>query len=776
MSEKEDKEFFKVFNDEMKKWIIPRRSKREKLPNNWNNDEGNYFPMVDNRLVGLALSGGGIRSATFALGALQRMARAGILKFVDVLSTASGGGYLGASWSSLTADPDIEREETNSPDEEPYFGSSETNFPFRFIDNHKDENRQLFDRESDAVRHLRAHGHWLAPHLGLFDVWTWVALFRYLFSTAINFILIPIPLVLGLMMLTLIIPSGLWNRGEPLSSWMWIGPAVLFSIFLFFVVWQITRQSERTTDKVNKTTSAGAETKHSLYWLQKSALVLGIVWLLVDLVVLGIAGAYLLQDFMQKWIITVGGSGAALVITGKIIYQFFTKEVQGGVTTNVMDGIGKKVLSALLGLVGYIALAILFLASYYAIDSYFFPKRIYQVILPDNVPAYIILTALAFVVAIGMLFMPVRWFLNTFSLQALYRRGMRKAYILRRARPNEQKVRPEKEVVSRNEPFMLTDLKKGENPPDMPYHLIGTAVNTSGDHDLERLGRRSDGFVFTHFHSGSRITGYGPTGTSEAFKHISLSEAMAISGAAFSPNMGRITTTSNSILLALLNARVGSWIQHPKYARKRPWYWPPLAWYWVKELFGIASAEDKYIYLSDGGHFDNSAIYELLKRRCKYIIAIDAGSEFDNLATVSRLARIDLGVQIDVNLEKFRPDPDTGLSRQAYVVAKLKYPPLPGDRKTEGVLVWLSTTMTHQQKPDVIKYKETNDDFPFTSTGDQLFDQHQFEAYRQLGYSAARTLLKNADLEKESVGVKKEKLTRRKLEKALNRLHKIAEL
>ncbi len=740
MSREEDNEFRRVFHDEMKKWIAPRR-KREKPPEEPRIDRDKYLPKVNNRLVGLALSGGGIRSATYALGVLQRMARAGVLKFVDVLSTASGGGYLGASWSSLTAD-------------EPDFGSTEASFPFKFIDNDEDPNGQLFDRESDAVRHLRAHGNWLLPHLGLFDVWTWVALFRYVFSTAINLLLIPIPWVLGLMMLTLMIPGELWNRREPLDSWilnyMWIGPAVLFFIFLLFVWWP------------HKPIDEGAETKHRLYRWQKIVLVMAVVWVLVDLFALGIAGAYRLQITAEAWVATVGGSGAALLTAGRIIYNFFMEGKQGGVAAETGGNV-KKVMSLLVGFLGYIALAILLLASYYAIDRYFLPDRSIQGFFPNNLSLYIILTAGAFVVAIGMLFMPVRQFLNFFSMQAIYRRGLRKAYILRSVPAEEGEVVTRKRVVPRHERFLLTDLKQGQDPPDMPYHLIVSAVNTSGDTELKHLGRRSDSLVFAHLHSGSRVTGYQPTGTSVAFKDISLSEAMAISGAAVSPNMGRTTTTSNAILMTLLNARIGTWIRNPNDCRRRPIPWPPLVWFWLKELFGTASAQDRFIYVTDGGHFDNSAIYELLKRRCKYILAVDAGSDINNLATVSRLARIDLGVQMDVDLEPFKPDPETGLSQRPYVVARLKYPPVPGDDQPEGVLVWLSTTMTRGQKPDIVRYRETDPDFPFHSTGDQFFDQSQFEAYRQLGYTAAGTIIADADLEKRE-------LTRRRLEDAFDKL------
>src|SRR6266404_3484820 len=63
-------------------------------------------PRVEHGTVGLALSGGGIRSATFSLGVLQALARLDVLRYVDYLSTVSGGGYIGACVTSLlSADP-----------------------------------------------------------------------------------------------------------------------------------------------------------------------------------------------------------------------------------------------------------------------------------------------------------------------------------------------------------------------------------------------------------------------------------------------------------------------------------------------------------------------------------------------------------------------------------------------------------------------------------------------------------------------------------------------
>ena len=618
------------------------------------------------------------------------------------------------------------------------YGSGINNFPFKFVGNAENPDRQIFDRESDAVRHLRAHGNWMAPQLGLFDVWTWVAFTRYVASTVINLALIPVPWVLGVMGLTMFVPNDWWDRQDPLGSpiafYMWVVPLLLLAIFSLFI-WA-------RTPKVNV---SGAEIKHPLYWLQKSSLVLAIGWILAALFILALDVAYAeLPDIVAE---ITGLSLVSLLGVAGAIYLFFRGEVSGGVADR-KGGALKKITGFLLGIAGYLALGGLLLVAYYALDSSFFSDLMERRPIPRGV---IFMTVGAFAVAAGMLFMPVRQFLNFFSLQALYRRGLRKAYILKAAREEERPGFGQDVVPRGQENLLLSELKKGDEPPDMPYHLIGTAINTSGDTDLQRLGRRSDGFVLAHLYSGSRVTGYWRTTTSGAFKALSLSEAMAISGAAQSPNMGRSTTTSMAILMALFNVRIGSWIRNPDEDKQRLRTWRPLVWFWLKELFGAASAEDRFVYLTDGGHFDNSGIYELLKRRCKYILAVDASADLGNLATVARLARIDLGVQIDINLEPLKYGSPTRLSEQAFVVGRVKYPPIQGDTETEGVLVWIPTVMTRGQKPDVVRYAEEDPVFPFHPTGDQFYDQVQFEAYRQLGHTAVGVAFPDKLVEEEPI-------------------------
>ena len=228
---------------------------------------------------------------------------------------------------------------------------------------------------------------------------------------------------------------------------------------------------------------------------------------------------------------TLAGAAAA-------IYKFFTSEVAGGVKPGVRVSRKKKTAGLLTGVLGYVALALLVIALYFALDARSFYEfgggdLFERSPTPDSIK---LITLSGAVAAAAMLLMPVRWFLNFFSIQVLYRRGLAKAFAIKSTPAG---VEPRGRRL-----FRLSQLRSPAFQPDVPYHLIVTALNTSGDHQLERLGRRSDAFVMAHLHSGSRLTGYEPTHESPAFRRVSLTEAMAISGAAQSPNMGRGTNTS----------------------------------------------------------------------------------------------------------------------------------------------------------------------------------------------------------------------------------------
>ena len=111
---------------------------------------------------------------------------------------------------------------------------------------------------------------------------------------------------------------------------------------------------------------------------------------------------------------------------------------------------------------------------------------------------------------------------------------------------------------------------------------------------------------------------------------LSLGTALAISGAAASPNMGYHSSSAVTFLLALFNIRLGWWLGNPGPAGMTTYHQAsptlsirPL----LAEAFGLTDACHPYVYLSDGGHFENLGLYEMVRRRCHCILVVDAGCD-----------------------------------------------------------------------------------------------------------------------------------------------------
>jgi hypothetical protein len=171
-------------------------------------------------------------------------------------------------------------------------------------------------------------------------------------------------------------------------------------------------------------------------------------------------------------------------------------------------------------------------------------------------------------------------------------------------------------------------------------------------------------------------------------------------------------------------------------------------------MFGAAGGNDEYVSISDGGHFDNSGIYELVRRRCRYIIFVDSAGEaspanvlFDTIGNAARLARVDFGVDIEIDLAPVTPDPRTGRTPASFVVGRVLYPrsnrpdvtPEQDDAERQGIFVLLRSTLTNDPPaPDLEAYRRINPAFPSDPTTRLFFDEAQFEAYRALGYYIAR--------------------------------------
>lgn len=376
----------------------------------------------------------------------------------------------------------------------------------------------------------------------------------------------------------------------------------------------------------------------------------------------------------------------------------------------------------------------------------------------------------------GLLLFLVSWLLtpNANSLHRLYRDRLSKAFLFNPARPVEHGLARAEASLDQGRDFKSLDRMKlsdlyGVADPQAdgqqggprllaPYHLINTALNIQGSDFANRRGRNADFFVFSPRNVGSEATGYAATlAVEKAEQSLDLATAMAISGAAASSNMGSNSIRALTPTLALLNVRLGFWLRNPRYVNAR-WFrrFSPL--YFWSEISGRLYENSDGVYLTDGGHIENLGVYELLRRRCRVIIAVDAEADtpmnFASLMTLQRYARIDLGVRIDLPWMPIRErtravmacnaDPatsrcqhdDAPIDHVHVAIGTIDY----GGGDT-GYLVYLKSSLTGDENDYIRDYARRHATFPHETTGDQFFSEEQFEVYRALGFHMAHGFL-----------------------------------
>jgi hypothetical protein len=200
--------------------------------------------------------------------------------------------------------------------------------------------------------------------------------------------------------------------------------------------------------------------------------------------------------------------------------------------------------------------------------------------------------------------------------------------------------------------------------------------------------------------------------------------------------MGYHSSKPLAFLMTMLNVRLGRWIGNPRHEVTWANSGPTIGLFSLLfELFGLTDDQTRHVYLSDGGHFENLGIYELVKRRCRFIIACDGSqdgnSTFEDLGNAIEKCRTDLGVDIEIRIDQLRRSAD-GLSKWHCSLGRIRYDLMDSDIP-EGTLLYLKTSLTGDEPTDVLRYAALNIDFPHQSTGDQWFDESQFESYRALG-------------------------------------------
>jgi hypothetical protein len=357
------------------------------------------------------------------------------------------------------------------------------------------------------------------------------------------------------------------------------------------------------------------------------------------------------------------------------------------------------------------------------------------------------LPAMALALFGAALFMSWRVNINLFSLHHFYRNRLTRCYL---GATNPERKPHALTGFDPDDDIPFAALAPGEPPRvQRPLHIVGTAINLNRGRQLAWQSRRAASFAFTPLHAGyepasTQVSGgFRPSagyGKDADGQPIMLGTTVAISGAAASPNMGYHTSPAVAFLLTVFNVRLGHWCGDTGHAnawRKRD---PGLGLrYWLAELTGTADQDYPFVSLSDGGHFENLGIYELVRRRCALVLASDAGADpkyaFEDLAGAIRKCYTDFGVEIRFKsrIEDIRPSAEGKPSARHYTLAEIVYP----NGAPPGTLVYWKSSLTADMPPDIVNYGSTRKDFPHETTADQFFDEAQFESYRHLGYQVA---------------------------------------
>lgn len=356
--------------------------------------------------------------------------------------------------------------------------------------------------------------------------------------------------------------------------------------------------------------------------------------------------------------------------------------------------------------------------------------------------------------------------INKFSLHSVYRNRLIRAYL--------GASRHKDYLDGARNPNQFTDFDSADNiqmsnlaKPEpgggtlrKPFHIVNIALNLVNAERLDWQQRKAQSFTVSALHSGSWNLGYRNSEdygrNKQVGRSISLGTALAISGAAASPNMGYHSSPVVSFLLTLFNVRLGWWLGNPGLAgdmktllSRRPTYQTACPSFAVDpllaETFGKTDANHPYVYLSDGGHFENLGLYEMVLRRCHFILVVDAGCDqtctFQDLGNAIRKIRIDQGIDIDINLDMLQRADKSRYSRWHHAIGTIRYDKVDSGAPV-GTLLYVKTSLTGDEPPDVEEYAKQHEAFPHESTADQFFDESQFESYRRLGQHMGREVLR----------------------------------
>ena len=329
---------------------------------------------------------------------------------------------------------------------------------------------------------------------------------------------------------------------------------------------------------------------------------------------------------------------------------------------------------------------------------------------------------------------------NKFSLHAMYRVRLIRTFL--GASNGRRKPHPFTGFDS-NDNVRMSDLSP------RPLHVVNATLNLVGGDNLAWQQRKAESFTSTKYRTGSCRLGYQESRLYA--DKISLGGAIAISGAAANPNMGYASSPLLSMIMMLFNARLGVWRPNPGEPGRGYWTKPGPTFSvrpFIDEAFGLTTDKNAWVNLSDGGHFENLGLYEMVLRRCATIIVVDASADasfhFDDLGNATRKIRIDLGIPIEFpNGVSIAKEITAGSKHCA--VGRIVYSAVDGKGVEPGTLIYIKASLTGNEPRDVLTYAAEHLAFPHEPTSDQWFDEPQFESYRRLGLHVVEEIFQYRD-------------------------------
>jgi hypothetical protein len=633
-------------------------------------------PSAELGLVGLALSGGGIRSASAGLGILQALAARDILPRVDYVSTVSGGSLIGCAMSASLTAPDTSPENARFP------LGHDTGTP-----------------EKPAVRYIRNHRRYLAPG-GLLDALRLPAtLLRGVIDNLAMLVPVLVAAVFATEVLSLLLESWGLHRLPVLSSAMWILFVALALLQpVVFRMWP-----DRFT--------WGPRNRygHLLTAVLLAGIVAALALPLLELMRDAAGGtpedvAAIVHQY-ARYLWMAAGLAVVLMLAGAVVPA--ARPITRALALTTVGALGY---AAVFGLY-------LLLCLYHVDDAALWDGRGEWLFIGAGVAGAIYAVWLTNPNGTGQFF--------------FFRDRLSRAFVIR--------------VDARGHARPVDELKLSSLRPAgsaAPYHLINATINLQGDPRAELAGREADFFCFSRHFVGGPSTGFARAEAVEAADpRLNVGTALGVSGAGLAPNMGVETVRPLVFLFALVDLRLDYWLPNPSAVRRLStgrlrWLSPLGPAALLKEAFGRLDARGAYVNVSDGGQIENLGVYELLRRRCRWILAVDASQDATMscgcLADVLRYARIDLGITIDIDVDPLRAG-SNGCTAAHWVVGRIDY----GGGET-GRLVYLKLSMTGDEPESVREYRSRYPAFPQQSSANQFFTEDQFEAYRALGEHIAR--------------------------------------